>query len=107
MKFTIAILFTLATLAAAAPPFDPAGVKNVGNGNGGQFIGGQCLSDADCGSGCCANPSLITRDGHMVSILPHKVKLRERPHYRFRSFKHIRLDIVPLSQYNQVKGLFF
>ncbi|KIJ29817.1 hypothetical protein M422DRAFT_61792 [Sphaerobolus stellatus SS14] len=59
MKFTIAILFTLATLAAAAPPFDPAGVKNVGNGNGGQFIGGQCLSDADCGSGCCANPTGI------------------------------------------------
>jgi len=33
---------------------DPAGEKNIGNGNGSQFITGQCLSNADCGSGCCA-----------------------------------------------------
>ncbi|EJF56806.1 hypothetical protein DICSQDRAFT_93145, partial [Dichomitus squalens LYAD-421 SS1] len=45
--------------ANGGPPFDPAGVKNVGNGHGGQFIGGQCLSNADCGSGCCAGPSGI------------------------------------------------
>jgi hypothetical protein len=38
------------------PKFDPAGVKNVGNGKGQQFIGGQCLSTADCASGCCAFP---------------------------------------------------
>jgi len=57
--FTIATLFALATLAVAAPPFDPSGAKNVGNGAGGQFIGGQCLSNADCGSGCCANPTGI------------------------------------------------
>jgi hypothetical protein len=38
------------------PRFDPAGVKNVGNGRGLQFIGGQCLSAADCASGCCAKP---------------------------------------------------
>lgn len=38
------------------PKFDPAGEKNVGNGRGLQFIGGQCLSSADCASGCCANP---------------------------------------------------
>ena len=36
--------------------FDPAGTKNVGNGRGGQFITGQCLSNADCASGCCARP---------------------------------------------------
>ncbi|KAF7319232.1 hypothetical protein HMN09_00260600 [Mycena chlorophos] len=41
------------------PPFDPAGVPNVGNGAGKQFIGGQCLSAADCNSGCCAGPSGI------------------------------------------------
>ncbi|KAJ7062927.1 hypothetical protein C8F01DRAFT_1024037, partial [Mycena amicta] len=43
------------------PPFDPAGVPNVGTGNGAgkQFIGGQCLSAADCGSGLCAGPSGI------------------------------------------------
>lgn len=33
---------------------DPAGEKNVGNGAGIQFIGGQCLGAADCASGCCA-----------------------------------------------------
>jgi hypothetical protein len=38
------------------PKFDPAGEKNVGNGRGQQFIGGQCLSAADCASGCCALP---------------------------------------------------
>ena len=41
------------------PAFDPAGAKNVGNGQGLQFIGGQCLSTADCASGCCAGPSGI------------------------------------------------
>jgi hypothetical protein len=48
-----------ATASAGGPPFDPAGVPNVGNGAGKQFIGGQCLSGADCGSGCCAGPSGI------------------------------------------------
>jgi hypothetical protein len=38
------------------PKFDPAGAKNVGNGMGIQFIGGQCLSHKDCASGCCAFP---------------------------------------------------
>lgn len=45
-----------ATLQKRCPPFDPAGVKNVGNNAGKQFIGGQCLSTADCASGCCALP---------------------------------------------------
>ncbi|KAJ7452612.1 hypothetical protein FB451DRAFT_1409301 [Mycena latifolia] len=47
------------TNAKGGPPFDPAGVPNVGNGAGKQFIGGQCLAAADCGSGCCAGPSGI------------------------------------------------
>jgi hypothetical protein len=38
------------------PAFDPAGAKNVGNGAGQQFIGGQCLNAKDCASGCCALP---------------------------------------------------
>lgn len=61
MKFALATiaLFAAAVLANPAPPFDPAGAKNVGNGAGGQFIGGQCLSDADCASACCANPTGI------------------------------------------------
>src|SRR5687767_9306898 len=36
------------------PLFDVAGEDNVGNGNGEQFIGGQCLDASDCASGCCA-----------------------------------------------------
>ncbi|KUJ16970.1 uncharacterized protein LY89DRAFT_707360 [Mollisia scopiformis] len=57
--FTIAALFNFSLLVSAVPPFDPAGAKNVGNGAGVQFIGGQCLSDADCQSACCANPTGI------------------------------------------------
>jgi len=45
--------------ANGGPPFDPAGDKNVGNGVGAQFIGGQCLAATDCASGCCAGPSGI------------------------------------------------
>jgi len=59
-SLTIATLLTFITLAVAqGPPFDPAGVPNVGNGQGKQFIGGQCLNAADCGSGCCAGPAGI------------------------------------------------
>jgi hypothetical protein len=46
------------TTCVGGPKFDPAGAKNVGNGHGLQFIGGQCLSTADCASGCCAKPCL-------------------------------------------------
>jgi hypothetical protein len=45
-----------ATQCTGGPTFDPAGDKNVGNGAGQQFIGGQCLSEKDCASGCCALP---------------------------------------------------
>jgi len=59
-SFTIAATIVgLASFVAAVPPFDPNGAKNVGNGQGAQFITGQCLSDADCASGCCANPTGI------------------------------------------------
>ncbi|KAK9783649.1 putative Biotrophy-associated secreted protein 2 [Seiridium cardinale] len=60
---------SVATGPAAAPAAAPAtgstavtidtsapGAANVGTGNGQQFITGQCLSDADCASACCANP---------------------------------------------------
>lgn len=43
-----------ASLLKRCPSFDPAGVKNVGNNKAGQFIGGQCLSNNDCASNCCA-----------------------------------------------------
>ncbi|KAF4980444.1 hypothetical protein FZEAL_3560 [Fusarium zealandicum] len=38
---------------AAADTNTPGG-EDVGTGNGEQFITGQCTSDADCASGCCA-----------------------------------------------------
>ncbi|KAK7965810.1 uncharacterized protein PG986_000087 [Apiospora aurea] len=41
--------------AAAVDPSKP-GSQNVGKGDGSQFITGQCASDADCASGCCAKP---------------------------------------------------
>jgi hypothetical protein len=31
-----------------------AGSKNVGAGNGAQFITGGCVADADCSSACCS-----------------------------------------------------
>ena len=34
-----------------------AGARNVGLGNGSQFITGGCVANADCGSNCCANNS--------------------------------------------------
>ncbi|KAK4234319.1 hypothetical protein C8A03DRAFT_37911 [Achaetomium macrosporum] len=44
---------------------DPAGEKNVGNGAGKQFIGGQCLSAADCASGCCAT---LPKGGQTIGV---------------------------------------
>lgn len=43
---------------ALAP--NDAGAKNVGAGNGAQFITGGCVNDADCSSACCAE---ITASG--------------------------------------------
>lgn len=41
-------------LAARQLKPDAAGKQNLGNGAGRQFITGQCLSNADCASACCA-----------------------------------------------------
>lgn len=46
---------TAAAIAATIIP-DAAGSENVGKGDGSQFITGQCLSNADCASTCCAGP---------------------------------------------------
>lgn len=43
--------------AGAGAGAGEAGSQNVGKGDGSQFITGQCLSDADCASGCCAKPN--------------------------------------------------
>jgi hypothetical protein len=47
------------TASNGGPAFDPAGAKNVGNQEFLQFIGGQCINNADCASKCCAFPSGI------------------------------------------------
>ncbi|RYP64116.1 hypothetical protein DL770_009250 [Monosporascus sp. CRB-9-2] len=54
--FSAVFLFALSVLALPSPQLtpDPAGDQNIGNGAGGQFIGGACLSSADCASACCA-----------------------------------------------------
>ncbi|KAL2128739.1 hypothetical protein VTI74DRAFT_8717 [Chaetomium olivicolor] len=44
---------------------DPAGEKNIGNGAGIQFIGGQCLGAADCASGCCAT---LPKGGQTIGV---------------------------------------
>ncbi|KAK2039597.1 hypothetical protein LZ31DRAFT_598717 [Colletotrichum somersetense] len=50
-----AALFAATALAVPSPLTpDPSGDKNVGNGQGAQFIGGACLSSKDCASSCCA-----------------------------------------------------
>ncbi|EFY92177.1 hypothetical protein MAC_01778 [Metarhizium acridum CQMa 102] len=46
-------LLSLAVTAYAAA-LDPSELKNVGAGNGKQFITGKCLSNADCSTNCCA-----------------------------------------------------
>ncbi|EHY60780.1 hypothetical protein HRR83_000547 [Exophiala dermatitidis] len=45
---TVTAAASTASINSAAP-----GAANVGTGSGTQFITGQCLSDADCASGCC------------------------------------------------------
>ncbi|KAI0017152.1 hypothetical protein F4780DRAFT_620859 [Xylariomycetidae sp. FL0641] len=55
VRFTAAATLFFATLTFASPLSpDPSGAKNVGNGAGAQFIGGGCLSNADCATTCCA-----------------------------------------------------
>ncbi|KAK0610680.1 hypothetical protein B0T17DRAFT_593766 [Bombardia bombarda] len=51
------LAFTTLTLAQITPNL--AGARNVGSGNGAQFITGGCVNNADCASGCCANASNV------------------------------------------------
>ncbi|KAK6953134.1 Biotrophy-associated secreted protein 2 [Daldinia eschscholtzii] len=46
------LAFAITALAQVTP--NNAGAKDVGQGNGQQFITGGCTSDADCSSACCA-----------------------------------------------------
>ncbi|KAK0745718.1 hypothetical protein B0T18DRAFT_325595 [Schizothecium vesticola] len=69
---SLALLLSATTTVHAAPPLlsrqnlpDAAGAKNLGNGRGIQFIGGQCLGAADCASGCCAT---LPRGGATIGV---------------------------------------
>ncbi|KKA27537.1 hypothetical protein TD95_005015 [Thielaviopsis punctulata] len=53
MHFSAVLSFAVAVMAVVEP--NNAGAKNVGSGNGSQFITGGCVSNADCVSACCAN----------------------------------------------------
>ncbi|KAG4219661.1 hypothetical protein PC116_g31860 [Phytophthora cactorum] len=46
------LAFAITALTQVTP--NNAGAKDVGQGNGQQFITGGCTSDADCSSACCA-----------------------------------------------------
>jgi len=55
MRYTFLASVAFAALVSSSPLApDPNGVPHVGNGKGEQFITGQCLSNADCQSACCA-----------------------------------------------------
>lgn len=45
----------LVALAVSAITPNNAGAKNVGAGNGQQFITGGCVNNSDCASTCCAD----------------------------------------------------
>ncbi|KAF1850265.1 uncharacterized protein K460DRAFT_270974 [Cucurbitaria berberidis CBS 394.84] len=62
MRFTLAAFVAFAAMAAAQVKPNDAGAKNVGEGNGAQFITGGCVSDADCSSACCSQVA-ATGDG--------------------------------------------
>ncbi|KAK2004330.1 biotrophy-associated secreted protein 2 [Colletotrichum falcatum] len=50
-------LFATVAFAAIAFALSPnnAGARNVGKGDGSQFITGGCVDGADCSSDCCAD----------------------------------------------------
>ncbi|KAI1396758.1 hypothetical protein F4819DRAFT_116935 [Hypoxylon fuscum] len=54
VRITVATFLAFAVTALAQVTPNNAGAKDVGQGNGQQFITGGCTSDADCSSACCA-----------------------------------------------------
>ncbi|KXH67995.1 biotrophy-associated secreted protein 2 [Colletotrichum salicis] len=56
VRITLFATLALVMTALAITP-NNAGAKNVGQGNGAQFITGGCVDDADCSSACCADAS--------------------------------------------------
>ncbi|KAI0013558.1 hypothetical protein F4779DRAFT_342165 [Xylariaceae sp. FL0662B] len=54
VRVSFAAVFVFAVTALAQVNPNDAGAKNVGQGNGQQFITGGCVDDTDCESACCA-----------------------------------------------------
>ncbi|KAK4231665.1 hypothetical protein QBC38DRAFT_326528, partial [Podospora fimiseda] len=65
LALTIAAVNAAPNLSTRQNLPDPSGEKNIGNGRGIQFIGGQCNGAADCGSGCCAT---LPRGGQTIGV---------------------------------------
>ncbi|KAK0671540.1 hypothetical protein QBC41DRAFT_219096 [Cercophora samala] len=57
VRITAAAFLAFAVAAMAQITPNNAGARNVGQGNGSQFITGGCVNNADCASGCCADAS--------------------------------------------------
>ncbi|KAK4113120.1 hypothetical protein N656DRAFT_730586 [Canariomyces notabilis] len=57
VRIALITVLTFAVVAMAQVTPNNAGARNVGNGQGAQFITGGCVNDADCASGCCADAS--------------------------------------------------
>ncbi|VBB81732.1 Putative protein of unknown function [Podospora comata] len=55
ISVTALLAFVVTAMAQITP--NNAGARNVGQGNGSQFITGGCVNNADCASGCCADAS--------------------------------------------------
>ncbi|KAI1753551.1 hypothetical protein F4782DRAFT_529431 [Xylaria castorea] len=66
VRVSILTTFTFALTALALSP-NNAGARDVGNGQGAQFITGGCVNDADCSSACCAGGAEAA-DGGEVGI---------------------------------------
>ncbi|KAK0741099.1 hypothetical protein B0T18DRAFT_432283 [Schizothecium vesticola] len=57
VRISVAAVLAFAVAAMAQITPNNAGARNVGSGDGSQFITGGCVNNADCASGCCADAS--------------------------------------------------
>ncbi|KAI0443879.1 hypothetical protein F4803DRAFT_549628 [Xylaria telfairii] len=67
VRASILATFTFALAAFALTP-NNAGARDVGNGQGAQFITGGCVNDADCSSACCAGGAEAANGSGEVGI---------------------------------------
>ncbi|EMR64956.1 hypothetical protein MGN70_008980 [Eutypa lata] len=65
ISIAAALVFAATGFAQLIP--NPAGARDVGNGQGAQFTTGGCVADADCQEGCCAGGA-EDEEGNAVGI---------------------------------------